>query len=46
MNDPNPRGLLPEEILNKGHSNITSDLLRGRVLKKKLDIINKVFIKE
>ena len=45
MNDPNPRGLLPEEILNKGHSNITSDLLRGRVLKK-IDIINKVSIKE
>ena len=45
MNDPNSRGLLPEEILNRGHSNITSDLLRGRVLKK-LDIINKVFIKE
>ena len=45
MNDPNPRGLLPEEILNKGHSNSTSDLLRGRVLKK-LEIINKVSIKE
>ena len=45
MNDSNPRGLLPEEILNKGHSNITSDLLRGRDLKK-LDIINKVSIKE
>ena len=29
----------------KGHSNITSDLLRGRVLKK-LGIINKVSIKE
>ena len=45
MNDPNPMGLLPEEILNKGHSNITSDLLIGRVLKK-LDIINKVSFKE